>query len=227
MVKDFSGMMRNATLNNGVLIVPGFDESAYIEIAGILRNALLTSQLPHFKAVGAHVSVGSTIDPSFVDKIPGSDKSYAELLVTLDNLVFVDISSNLTITPRDQARYAELISVEKTVTSSNNALILSGRGISPQPLILDEPIINWSSKAKNNTVNLIMREGTGMFDFKETYYAGLYGTNYKPMRAVYDLTNVFTIRLYKAGDNHVKFCYKKKVDEEVLLKLLINYMESR
>lgn len=227
MDKDYNRMMQSAVLRNGILTVPGFDESDYIEVAGILRRALLQSELPHFKAIGARVSVGSTIDPSFVDKIPGSDKSYAELLVTLDNLVYVDLSSSLTIVPRDQARYAELISIEKNATSSNGAFILSGKGVSPQPLILDEPIINWNSKAKNNTVSLVMREGTGMFDFNETYYAGLYNTDYKPMRAVYDLTNVFTIRLYKSGDNHIKFCYKKKVNEEVLLKLLTNYMESR
>lgn len=232
LTKEQAEKVLTSFLSNGELVVPlARSNDELREIADGLREACLSYEIPHYKVVGAKIVTGNNqLLSDFVTKSNAVNKSYAELVSVFDQLVWAKTGGLQEIIIPDAAEhlvgdFGFLIAVDEIVTSSNGALRFAGAGGKqlPECLIKDQEIIKL---LKNDAVlHVVVKKGSGVMDFPVSSSL-LRRTGLVPYRQVYDLTNIFTIRMVKPEDTSITFCYKKSVSENVLHDIILGYAES-
>ncbi len=163
------------------------------------------------------------IDIDYITKPSGVSKSYTEILCAFNDLVFSkgggEPDINAGSLEGDSLGFIRAI--EKEITSSNKSLYYSGEGISSiaEALVEDIDIIKFSTSGKQ--LKLVIKRDIGIIDFTDKWTICKH--DYKPVRAVYDLNNIFCVMLPKQGDKEIHLVYKKKINEKVLEKILQDF----
>lgn len=216
--------LSNCKLKNGVLSVLGLNTEQVNLLNEELRVALLENMIPHYRVVGVNIYVsGCVADIDYITKSSEVSKSYTELLRVFNELIFAEGGGEPDIKFRSDelSNLGFIRAIEKEITSSNNSLYYSGKGICniAEALVKDVNIIKFLTAGRE--LKLVIRRNIGMFDFIDKWT--MCEHEYKPVRAVYDLNNIFCIMLPKKGDKNIYFMYKKKINEKVLEKILQDF----
>lgn len=216
--------LSNCEIKNGVLYVPDLNTEQIILLNNELRIALLENKIPHYRVVGVNIHVsGYVIDIDYITKPSGVSKSYTEILCAFNDLVFSkgggEPDINAGSLEGDSLGFIRAI--EKEITSSNKSLYYSGEGISSiaEALVEDIDIIKFSTSGKQ--LKLVIKRDIGIIDFTDKWTMCKH--DYKPVRAVYDLNNIFCVMLPKQGDKEIHLVYKKKINEKVLERILQDF----
>lgn len=242
-----ASILLNCSVLEDRIVLPGATTESCRDIIDEFRHDLLSCNIPHWKVVGVAIETGlsSQID-SYIAKIRGVSKSYAELLIGLNNLVFAEGGGCLAgIAFEDDCKFlfpvSLMISDGSVITSSNNSLYYEGRGIgnAPDSLVEDKEIIRFDSPDSN--IRLLLTKGIGYMNFRDSskllfdYYQAAKEqcgdlqsvTKYVPLQQVFDLNYFISIHTYEQGDTEVHLRYKDKINSCVLQQIIHNYAESK
>ena len=227
MHRDLFRALSQCDLNEGVLSFNGLDSNDVLQLNDILREALLGDEIPHYKVVGVHVTQGGFVSSSdYITKIRGTNKSYIELLNVFNDLIFAEARGSCSLYPDlnpTRLGLGYIMGVDNEVKSDNKSLFFEGCGVTDvaESLVKDLDVIKLNNPT--STIHLVTYRGTGLIDFTEAsnLFFGL--DLFKPVRAVYDLNNIFSISIPKLGDTTIKLWYKRDINEKVLLKILRDY----
>lgn len=232
LTKEQAEKLLTSVLINGELSIPLVRSDEELRaIADGLRAACLSYEIPHYKVVGAKIVAGNgQLLSDFVTKSNAVDKSYAELVSVFDQLVWAKTGGlQEVIIPNDADKltgdFGYIIAVDNVVTSSNGALRFAGEGSKRLPECLTKNVEIIKLLKSDVVIHIVVRKGSGIMDFPVTSSL-LRQTGLVPFRQVYDLTNIFTIRMVEPGDKYIRFCYKQEVAEDVLHDIILSYAES-
>jgi hypothetical protein len=241
--------LRNSRIENGQLILDNASDEIIRMTNNDLRSVMLSGLIPHYKVIGA-CFYGTVLD-NYVTKGRYTNRSYAELLGIFKRLIYAegggipypgfgsafDEANNEFRSMHPEVSF--MSTSGSSVTSSNGTIFFSGQGTNstPSALIKDVPILETTHG--DCGLYLMLREGTGIFDFKESeaiifdYMSvarrfGLDSSHYDfvPVRQSYDMSSFMTVRLYQPTDGSVKFMYKTSLNEVVLTKIIRNLVNG-
>ena len=213
MDRYYARYLVDATLQNGVLRVAGLITSEIKQLNVELRNDLLKYNIPHRKVLGIHIkALNGCWMSDFVSKVQGIEKSYVEMFVSLNDFIMNEY--------RRMDKKEIILSTNHKVETTNGSLIQISTREVVDSLIRNVPIINFEKMG--STLYLLTYHAKGMLDFSASSRI-LRGTEYKPLRVVYDLNSVFTVKQYQEGDDAIFFMYKREINEFVLLNILRCY----
>lgn len=224
--------LAESSLENGTLRVEGLMKNEIKQLNEELRNALLNCEIPHYKVVGVNVVTGgNTSSIDYITKLEGVSKSYTELFVTFDDLIYSgkyskeENNNKLSDEINIPGTWYSLMAISNKVTSSNDTIFHTGMGMSSvaNALLKNVDIIDFNRSGC--AIHLIVKHGTGILDFEESSNF-LKNSDYKPVRAVYDLNGIFSIKLYEESDKGIYLKYKRDINESVLLQILQEFGRS-
>lgn len=238
--------LSNCVLENGIIRIPDSSAETIRMVGDQLRHDVMTMNVPHYKVIGVRVVTGSIGMSNYVIKSKDVDKSYAELLAVLHNVIYAEgggyinpnlMDSDLQIRIDSRGDLAFMVGVDEDIRSDNNTLYYVGEGTCPDSLVRDIPIIK--SKSNSFSINLLLKRGTGNISFTEAekvfkevknvareYDQRREVIDYVPISQYYDLTDVLTIPMYMTGDKGIRLRYKKPVNENVLQQIIKSYANT-
>lgn len=233
-------LLAECVLRDGVITIPGVSDGDYADIADEFRRDLLSLKVPHWKVVGAHITVGGQdVLSSYIDKRQGVSKSYAELLASLRNLIYAEGGGFpakyiwMKETYGSASNFLEasfMMSTDSEVTTSSNILFESEPSRCAKSLILGKELVKFSKPG--SMIQLILHRGTGCFTFKDAAYKVRLLNEliqqddklmYAPIEQDYDLTEVFSVKNNYFDDKGICLRYKMRIEEDVLQKIIRDY----
>lgn len=244
---EYIKALENCSVENGVLRVPSINKENLGTMQKFLRESLINYEIPHWKVIGISVTLAnSRVIPDFITKPKGIDKSYAEILTPLQQVVLKEgggnpISAGLHEFKWSHSKHGEtgfIISQGKHVKSNSDSLIYCGEsGKTIQTLKSDVDIMKFDSasstaemlilkstgiKNLNITAKIISDFGHAISKLNENTSKGVY-TRFVPISQVYDLSKFVNIGIYNNSDNFIKLNYKCEINEKILESILRNW----
>lgn len=232
---DILEEVKNSKIVNGVLSLSAVSPERVHEFRTKLREDILLARVPHYRAIGVRVDGVRKAD--IVSKPSGVNKSYTELFAALRDVVLAEgdagvasieekiYYNNMEVLQGSEKGCSFLKAINEDVNSSNGSIFYMNGGLSMKARMLVKNIDIIRLQNLSASLNLVIRKDTGLHDFSETG-KDLRNTDYVPLRAVYDLNNIICVSGYDDGSTDVKFMYKRDVDEDVLYKIVLDYIEN-
>lgn len=239
-------LLENCVVKDEVITVPGISKSAeYKKIADGFRRDLLSLKVPHWKVVGARMTVnGMDVLSSYIDKQQGISKSYAELLASVRTLVYAEGGGFpaqyawLRDTFAGSVNFREssfMACMDSRVMTDGNIFFECDRENRIKSLIPGKELVRFDKTG--SMVQFMLHRGTGSFTFQDAVAKvrqlnTLVGDHsqdslfYAPIAQDYDLTEVFSIKEYEQGDMGVYLRLKTKVEEDVLQQIIRGYAKE-
>lgn len=222
------------SLSNGELTVEGATKSDLQNIHRRLRKDLLDLDIPHYRPIAFKLENNTTTTrvKSNVERITALGCSYAEMSFVLDKLITNKQGGSIDRTLADSAMVS-LLTMNCSYVSLNgttigpkvpNTVYFSQESVSSKvPLLLTD--INIMEKLKQSiNISVILAKGTGFKDFNDNSIL-LSETGYKALRTTYSLYDYISLDT-RVDKGYLKLHYKEKLDENVLLGILEEYMEG-
>ena len=238
--------LSQCTISNELLTFPGSTDSVFVKKVGDeLRSAVLACKVPHYKVIGSYVNTGGSLGlTDYVTKNKLVTKSYSELLVVYRDLIYAEGNGypvprgNVTVSRDDLMAYRSAYGLSflmgtgnDVITSENGSIFFESLGVSSQPEGLVRGIEVIGFEKPNASIQMILYRGTGhlsferveniLFDLSDLVSHSL--VPYVPAMQDFDLSFVFTVRLFSEGDKGVVLMYKKEVNESVLQKIIRDF----
>lgn len=224
-------------VRESALWVPGASGQEMFELYRVLSDAVMDSKIPHYKVVGIRVTGKYGMPENVVAKVEGANKSYAELIRDVRDLIFVKGGGHCIVggeeLPVSLTSNLSFMAARGHVTSSNGSIYYVGEGMkaTAMGLVEDVEVIDVGLDCE---ILFVLRKGVGMCDFNESERIltrecskEVNAISYIPVRAVYELSNLFAVRMYEESNRDcLQLLYKRKVNEEELTELIHGYAMS-
>lgn len=239
-------LLRNCTIKDEVIMVPGVNSSIeYKKIGDDFRRDLLSLKVPHWKVVGARLTVnGADVLSSYIDKQQGISKSYAELLASVRTLIYAEGGGFpaqyawLKDTYSSSVNFREssfMACSDSRVMTDGNIFFECDRENVVKSLIPGKELVRFDRMG--SMVQFILHRGTGSFTFQDAVNkvrqlntlvdddtkGSLF---YAPIAQDFDLTEVFSVKEYEPGDMGVYLRFKTKIEEDILQKIIRYYAKE-
>jgi hypothetical protein len=225
--------MSNITLNNGILKLNNVDKSKFKSIYLKFRRDLLDCNIPHYRPVAFRLEdTNISMIESNVIKIKELGYSFSELSFILNEIILYDKRG--VIPPILLKKSAPILQSDcsfitlngKDIGTNNiSSMFYSGEGISSIPRLLPINLNIFEGLKKNIMITLVLRRNVGEQDFNDNFNLIDTSSGFKTMRTIYSLYDYFSINEYM-GEDHFKLNYKKDINEDVLLNILIDYFKQ-
>lgn len=238
--------LSSCVIDKGVIRIPDSSDETVKAVGDQLRYDVLSMNVPHYKVIGVKVVAGSMGMSNYVIKSKDVDRSYAELLAVLHNVIYAEgggyISPNIMDSEfqsniDSRGDLAFMVGVDEDIRSDNKTLYYVGEGTCPDSLVKDVPIIK--SKSNSFSINLLLKRSTGSIGFVEAekvfkeiktaangYEERREIIDYVPISQYYDLTDIITIPMYMPGDKWIRLRYKQPVNENILQQIIRSYADT-
>ena len=217
--------LSQCTIKDGNLYFPVTLTPEEIKSAGdTLRWEMQVGCIRHTKVIGMQICAGSTIVSNYIKKSRNHSKSYAELAVVCQSLVFEELAGEPFkdfASKADPTGLGFVCSIDKHV-DTDFGLQYAGLGSEklPRSLIKHVDIMDFIKDGDN--VRFVLKTGNNISD-EITNGAHLGGTGFLPVCSYYDLTEFMAVKRYQEGDTCVKLMYKRDIDEGVLQSIIRNH----
>lgn len=238
--------LSSCVIDKGVIHIPDSSDETIRAVGDQLRHDVLSMNVPHYKVIGVKVVAGSMGMSNYVIKSKDVDRSYAELLAVLHNVIYAEgggyvnpnlMDSDFQNNIDNRGDLAFMVGVDEDIRSDNKTLYYVGEGTCPDSLVRDVPIIR--SKSNSFSINLLLKRGTGNISFVEAekvfkdikniareYEQRHEVIEYVPISQYYDLTDILTVPMYMFGDKGIRLRYKKPVNESALQQIVRSYADT-
>ena len=218
----------DAELKNGEFrfIDESVSDEQYAAYSEIFRLDLLAEKVPHWKPIGVKVNTANAPTSALVT-IEGTYTSYIKLSIESNNIILanpISVDGSATVMLQGGAQEA-VGEFNPQLISRATRLIYPNEPQHPVDNLIKGVTIAAIEPTK--TISFYLARSIGVMDFKETSdrIKGLSG--YWPVRAIYDLNDIISVRKYKPGDGCIKFTYKKDISEMALKDIIIGWYNDR
>lgn len=229
-------ILKGCTIRNGELILNyvGLSNTQLQNLTEKLYSDLVNYQIRHGRVVALSITDNGRVPESIIGNINGLNMTYVGLMDVMSKIILSQRHGNFyspdiegVDSVKDYVPFAEqfghvMITEQRgEVTTSDGLRYFGETNVPVECLTQDEYLC--TCHGHNVQVYAYYAFGTGVTSFEDNNKIFKRCRNIVPCRTVYDLTDAVMVKPWQFGDTHVKFVYRKPINEKVLTEIISNH----